>query len=174
MRLFTAIELTDEMKDALTGFQAELKSRGVSGNYTKRENLHLTLAFIGEYGSCDEVIDAIEDVSFEEFDLKLTEPGNFGELIYMGLEAPEELQRLVKSIRHCLSDAGIPFDRKRFRPHITLVRKADMRKFREREDIPVPSGKMAVKKVSLMRSDRGKNGMIYTELGSIGAIDEEL
>lgn len=171
MRLFIAIELSEDMKAAITSFQQDLKKRGVTGNYTKPENLHLTVAFIGEYGDPYDVLDALHAVSFKGFDIKLSEPGNFGELIYLGLDAPEDLNRLVKSVRHCLADNGIPFDRKRFRPHITLVRKADMRKFREREDITVTGTEMTVTKVSLMRSDRGKSGMIYTEMGSIAALN---
>ena len=66
---------------------------------------------------------------------------------------------------HELLDNGIPFDRKKFSPHITLVRKAS---FKGGDKIPVtdaPVGSMMVTRVSLMRSERGKNGMVYTEIG---------
>ena len=43
MRLFIAIQFEENILDALTDFQADLKSQGVSVNYTKRENLHITL-----------------------------------------------------------------------------------------------------------------------------------
>ena len=46
MRLFIAIQFDENILDALMDFQADLKSQGVTGNYTKRENLHITLAFI--------------------------------------------------------------------------------------------------------------------------------
>ena len=49
MRLFIAIPLSDTMKDALTAVQDEMYDNGVRGNFTSRENMHLTLAFIGEY-----------------------------------------------------------------------------------------------------------------------------
>ena len=55
MRLFIAIQLDDTIKNALTGIQAALRAARVSGNYTKIENLHLTLAFIGEYDDPDYV-----------------------------------------------------------------------------------------------------------------------
>jgi len=32
-------------------------------------------------------------------------------------------------------------------------------------EVTIPEQKMTVRHVSLMRSDRGKNGMIYTEIG---------
>ena len=45
MRLFIAIPLSDAMKDALTAVQDEMYDNGVRGNFTSRENMHLTLAF---------------------------------------------------------------------------------------------------------------------------------
>ena len=69
MRLFIAIQFEDHILDALTAFQKELKAQGVTGNYTKRENLHITLAFIGEYGNPDEVLDAMERVDFEPVEI---------------------------------------------------------------------------------------------------------
>ena len=55
MRLFISIQFTDPMIDALEAFQSRLKASGVEGYYAARENLHLTLAFIGDYGEPDEV-----------------------------------------------------------------------------------------------------------------------
>ena len=48
MRLFAAIQLSDECKRSLTGMMHELKKQGVKGSYVPVQNLHLTLAFIGE------------------------------------------------------------------------------------------------------------------------------
>ena len=58
MRLFIAITLSDAMKDALIDVQNTMYEHGVRGNYTKEENLHLTLAFIGEYPDPEAVLDA--------------------------------------------------------------------------------------------------------------------
>ncbi len=70
----------------------------------------------------------------------------------------------VKRLRKTLSDHGIPFDRKRFNPHITLVRKAVCNK--GLPAVSIHKKEMLVERVSLMRSDRGKHGMIYTEICS--------
>ena len=48
MRLFTAINFDDNIKDALSAAISELKARGIRGTFTLRENLHLTLVFLGE------------------------------------------------------------------------------------------------------------------------------
>ena len=59
MRLFLAILLSDEMKDALIHTQNRWYDAGVRGNYTAEENLHLTLAFIGEYPDAEPVLEAL-------------------------------------------------------------------------------------------------------------------
>lgn len=59
----------------------------------------------------------------------------------------------------------IPVDRKRFSPHITLIRKAS----RDAAGIPITPETMTVRTISLMSSKRGRNGMIYTEVGTIEA-----
>ena len=49
MRLFLAIQLSDEMKAALIESMHGLKKLGVKGRFIPARNLHLTLAFLGEY-----------------------------------------------------------------------------------------------------------------------------
>ena len=48
MRLFISVQFTEPMINALEAFQSRLKASGVEGYFAVRENLHLTLAFIGE------------------------------------------------------------------------------------------------------------------------------
>ena len=135
MRLFIAIPLGDAMRDAVRDVQDEFRRSGVRGNYTRVENLHLTLAFIGEYADADYVLETMASVQPRPFELRLRGIGAFGDLWWIGLDQSAALVGCARGLRRALADAGIPFDRKRFSPHITL-----------------------------MRSDRGKSGMIYTEI----------
>ena len=48
MRLFIAVELSDEMKKAAASALHDYKKSGARGNFVPLQNLHLTLAFIGE------------------------------------------------------------------------------------------------------------------------------
>ena len=48
MRLFVAVNLNDGMKDALMDIQDAMRTYGVRGRETNPDNMHLTLAFIGE------------------------------------------------------------------------------------------------------------------------------
>ena len=164
MRLFIAIQLSDAWKDALEEAQDALFHSGVTGNYTPVENVHITLAFIGDYPDPDEVMEALETVVFRPFTLRLGGFGNFGDLWWAGVGQSDELKACARKVRHALALAGIPYDRKRFSPHITLVRRAHIKRM---PGIELPDIPMNVDSISLMRSDRGKRGMIYTEIGRI-------
>ena len=167
LRLFIAIQFDEKILDALTDFQDDLKAQGVTGNYTGRENLHVTLAFIGDYSNPEDVLDIMEQVGFDPIELSLDGVGFFGDLFWVGLMDNPQLAAYVKKLRRGLAEGDIPFDRKQFSPHITLIRKYS---YKGSHVVPVstlPKGHMEATRVSLMRSERGKHGMIYTEIGAI-------
>ena len=169
MRLFIAIAPDRPMRNALVSVQDALRRQGVRGNYTPPENLHLTLAFIGEYGDPDAVLAAMESLSFAPIPLRLDRLGAFDALWWAGLAESGELDALVRQLRRALAETGIPFDRKKFRPHITLLRKPVLPRRVDLAAFPVPQAEMRAARLSLMLSTRGKNGMIYTELGAVTA-----
>ena len=49
MRLFIGISPTDDVRRVLVKAQNYLQRHGITGSYLTPENLHMTLAFIGEY-----------------------------------------------------------------------------------------------------------------------------
>ena len=166
MRLFISINLSEEMKESLMDIQDTMRTYGVRGNETVPENMHLTLAFIGEYDDPDYVKSIIESIEIRPFEITLKGIGAFRDLWWVGIEQSTPLQAVARRLRRALSDADIPFDRKKFSPHITIIRRADGRLSDvPEEDIAAHFGvSMRVDHISLMRSDRGKRGMIYTEL----------
>ena len=166
MRLFVAVKLSPEAKLLIKDTQTIFRKLGVSGNYTSEENMHLTLAFIGEYDDPDKVMEALKEVSFEPFDIKLGKTGRFGDLWWMGVYQSDELDLLAEKVRKALGDRGIPYDPKQFKAHITFLRRA-VYKGMEPGEIPAEPVKMTVESFSLFRSDRGRYGMIYTEIGKL-------
>ena len=168
MRLFLAIQFDEPMVRALTEFQEKLRAFGMRGRFAPPENLHLTLAFIGEYAAPDAVMEAASSVSFRPVRLRLDGVGSFGNLYWAGLAKDETFAAYVKKLRGALAANEIPYDRKRFSPHITLVRNASFQGESLWPQVEPPQGETEAKGVSLMRSDRGKHGMIYTEIGWIG------
>ena len=168
MRLFIAIQFSQNIKDELKRYQRDLKHNGISGRFVPVDNLHLTLAFIGEHTDPDEILDVMGQVNFTPFDIELEGIGNFGDLFWAGIAENKGLEAYARRLRRALAENGIPFDRKKFSPHITLIRRAEIKGDAVARTEP-PAGKMPADAVSLMRSDRGKTGMIYTEVGRICA-----
>ena len=166
MRLFIAINLNDEMKDALLDIQDTMRTYGVRGRETPAENMHLTMAFIGDYDDPQRVKEVIDSIEVRPFEMKLCGIGAFRDLWWVGTENSAPLLAISRRLRRALAEAEIPFDRKKFSPHITIIRRADGTLSEEaKEEIASLSGaSMTVDHISLMRSDRGKYGMIYTEL----------
>ena len=169
MRLFIAIQLNEEMRNLLGDIQDSYRRMAVRGNYTPAENLHLTLAFIGEYDDPDKVLEALEAVSFQPFRISLDRTGCFGDLHWTGIADSPQIDNLVKQIRHALANAGIPFDKKRFRAHITFLRRATFPRGAKTPFPGIKTANMLVEEIALMCSTRGKHGMIYTKIGAVEA-----
>ena len=167
MRLFIAIEFDEKILQALTNLQFEWKILGVRGNFTSVQNLHLTLAFIGEYGNHNAVLEAMNSVSFAPFIINLDGIGTFRDIFWAGISENDVLSKYVRQLRRALAEHAIPYDRKKFSPHITLVRRAEFNRSIEELLKNPPAGEMEIKSVSLMSSTRGKSGMIYTKVGGI-------
>ena len=163
MRLFAALLLSDDMKASVTAAMHGLKTAGVKGNYVPTRNLHLTLAFIGETDEPAAVREALKTVTMKPFRLSLDGMGTFGDILWVGLKGNQGLSAAVKSVRDALDAAGIGYDRKKFVPHITIVRKMSG----SWKQVPAPKGDMMVKKISLMKSELKDGKRVYTEIFSV-------
>ena len=162
MRLFVAVQLSEELKKSITGTLHDLKQKGVKGNYVPAKNLHLTLSFIGETDNPDQVKDALKGISYKPFKLSLSEMGNFGNLLWVGMKGNQGLSAAAKSVRDALDAAGIPYDRKAFTPHITIIRKSSG----SWKQVPPPKGQMMVKSISLMKTTFKDGKPVYSEVCS--------
>jgi len=159
MRLFVAVHFSPEVKTVLLSAIEDLR-RQSAGNFTHPENLHLTLAFIGESDRVADAKAALSTVSTVPFELTVGEAGNFGDLWWAGIDKNPALSALADSVRAELTKRNFDIDPKPFRAHVTLAREV-----REKEiKLTVPSITMTVSRISLMRSDRINGKLTYTEV----------
>ena len=165
MRLFVGLRPAETFRAALKGAQDRLRAAGVEGRYLDPANLHLTLAFIGEWP--EDVTPVLPAVT-EPFEIELAGPGIFPEakVLWAGVKPSTALDRLAGEARDRLAANRIPFDPKPFNPHITLVRKPLLPAGLVLPETVFPAAAMTVKEVCLYRSERGENGMKYTVIGS--------
>lgn len=161
MRLFIAINFSKEVKDILLEAIDELRSQSISGNFTRPENLHLTLAFIGESENIPAIRNVIDRCAVPAFDMTVQGAGHFGDLYWVGIENNPILKSLAEKLRTDLRASGFDIEAKAFKPHITIARQLTANK---PVSISVPETSMKVSRVSLMKSERINGKLTYTEV----------
>lgn len=172
MRLFIAINLNDEIKDTLMAVILELRKGASKGNFTHRENLHLTLVFLGEL-STDRIVDiqsAMNRVNEEPFLLSLSGFGQFkrngGDIHWAGIDQNPVLLSLQKKLSVELQKSGFSLENREYSPHLTLgreVRLADPSR-NIYDGLQISKQEMTVSRISLMKSERIDGKLVYSEI----------
>jgi 2'-5' RNA ligase len=124
-RLFVALPIPDMMRERL----AELAGGIPGARWVAPENYHLTLRFIGEIQGwqADEVDEALSGIRARSFELRLSGLDLFEKAgrihsLHVKAERGEALTRLQSKVETALQRAGLPPERRRFTPHVTLAR----------------------------------------------------
>ncbi|MDR0476981.1 MAG: RNA 2',3'-cyclic phosphodiesterase [Desulfobulbaceae bacterium] len=168
MRLFIAINFGGETRARLTGLRDQLRSRSQGGNFSRTENLHLTLAFLGECGQqrADVTKAAMSVIRFQPFDIIIERlgrcKGNGGDLWWIGLAACETLVALQGQLAARLMAAGWTLEKGPYHPHITLGRRVITGATPWKIE---PFGE-TVSTIDLMQSQRLDGGLRYTSIHS--------
>lgn len=178
MRLFIAIEIPETVKAELNEMQVKLRRAGAEVGWTKPENIHLTLRFLGETGE-DKLDDlkricAETSAEFHPFALRLKDIGYFPNfrqprVLWVGLAGEiESAVQLQKNLEEGLTTSGFKPEDKAFKPHLTigrvksgknvkpLVATADM--------YQLPEMSFGVGEIVLMKSDLHPAGARYTAI----------
>lgn len=166
MRLFVALPLDDAGRKAITDYRQTLEKLGVRGNFTRRENLHITLAFLGEQPEWEAAAEALEPVEVSPGVLYLDRLDTFGKGGILGLcpgdDAPVHL--LAAKVESALRSADFSLEKRRFRAHITLCRELAAPKGTVLP--PPPAVSVPVDKMVLYLSHRPNGKLTYTPLWS--------
>ena len=166
MRLFIAVDLSEPMKKSLVNVMHEMKKQGINASYIPKQNLHMTLAFIGETNKADEIRQIMDRIPIEKSRLAFSGYGYFGDRMWIGIKGNQKMKKYAADLRKELSAAGIPCDMKKFEPHVTLLRNL---KGKHPADLPVPSEDMTFAKVSLMKSEMKDGKRVYQEIYAVQA-----
>ncbi len=135
MRAFIALDIPKQMHTELA-YLAQQLSKTIDGRFMKSDSYHITLAFLGEIDeatvqSCIKLLDSLA-ASHEKINLYPEGLGKFGRAqdatLILELQKSDELMQLTQDLRNGLQEQKIAFDNKRFRPHITLARRANIPK----------------------------------------------
>lgn len=170
MRLFIAVNFNDEIKDSLQKDMARFAEYAVEGNFSRRENLHLTLVFIGETENVQGAKDAMAVIDDKPLTLAIHGFGRFrragGDIYWRGIKQNNELENIYHKLIKSLANQGFAIDYRQFKPHLTLGRQVvtkpefDMYKFEK----TLPRLHADVNRISLMKSERVAGRLKYTEI----------
>jgi len=176
MRLFTAIDITDDVIRRLEGLIEELRPSARIA-WSPPANLHVTTKFIGEWPDekLDEITAALRGLSRRDpFSIEIRGVGFFPNprsprVFWAGVHAPGALGELALETDRALARIGVPAETRAFSPHLTLAR----------IKTPVPLdplhkaiaalestdwGSFTVDRFFLYRSRLTPSGSIYTKL----------
>lgn len=171
MRLFIAIRFSEAILEALWYIENQLCQQALSGNFTRKENFHLTLSFLGDVTEVDAILQVMDQVKLPAFPLRLEGIGCFcqekgGDILWAGVRESQGLRQLQSFLERALRLKGFPLEQRGFQPHITLGRKVKLC-----EGFPlaafsatIPPVDMEVRKFYLMRSDSPQGILTYTEI----------
>ena len=170
MRLFLAILFEEPVKDRLCEAMELIRRSTRTSRLTRRENLHLTLVFLGELREAGKVREAMEEIRTSPFPLEIRGLGRFqrdgGDLYWAGIEPSLPLQNLYLELKNALASKEIAVEDRPYRPHLTLARQAV-----EKPETPfytlknrLEPVKTKAAAVSLMKSERIEGRLVYTEL----------
>ncbi len=142
MRLFISINFDEDAKSRMLAVQRRLRQKGQGrGRFTSPDNLHLTLAFLGEQPeeSVPVIKEIMSTIAVPQMTLRFSDVGCFrqgsgrrgsdrrgSELWWIGTESDPALISLQKDLVRKLRAAGFSVDGKKFVPHITLAREMDI------------------------------------------------
>ncbi|HET6388770.1 RNA 2',3'-cyclic phosphodiesterase [Hyphomicrobium sp.] len=123
-RLFTAIELPDDIREELYTLRVPLP--GV--RWMLPESYHITLRFGGDIDNAQarEFIANLSLIEPDGFELRLSGLGAFGgddpRAIYAAVAPSQQLEDLARAHEKAARNAGLGPDTRAFKPHVTLAR----------------------------------------------------
>jgi len=184
MRTFIAIELPGNIKASLVRWQEKLKTAQADIKWVEKNNIHLTLKFLGEINEdkiaeISVILEKIAKIS-PSYQATISNLGGFPKIeyprvIWAGLgKGDQETKDIVKHIENSLEEIGIPKEDRLFASHITLGRS---RSEKNQKKLGELLGKLKaeftnmesfeVRKITLFKSQLSSKGPTYQAIREV-------
>lgn len=178
MRCFISVDIEDPaLLGALEEAQRRLEGTGADLKCVDRENIHITLRFLGEVreGLVDDLKRLISCTTFSPFRVELRGLGAFPHLrrprvVWVGIsDGVEELTAVFNRLEPELVRMGFRPERRGFSPHITLARvRSGRNRGRLVEEVTARAdgvfGELEVGDIRLKRSVLTPRGPLYSTI----------
>ena len=168
--MFIAINFNEDTRRRLVVFRDDLQTSSMSGNFSLPENIHLTLAFLGE---CDAEQTAaakavMGEIDFQLFEIRVERIGHFkrqgGDIWWAGIKGTAPLTGLRQRLTEGLGLQGFKLDTRKFSPHVTLGREI----MTKASPWQIEAFGETVTKIDLMKSERIRGKLTYTAVYTKG------
>ena len=180
LRVFLALDLDQTIKDQLIRLQNRLDKIGADVRWTKVEQIHLTMKFLGEISDemAVDICRLCQNVcaEFEPFEFDVRSAGcfaNYGRprVIWIGVDDPSgSVRRLHERIEKTLGPLGLRRERRAFKPHVTLGRVRSARNAIElRAEVEknnnFEAGSAQASQITIYSSQLDPEGPVHTVIG---------
>jgi len=183
IRSFVSVDLDNEkILSQVESIISSLLSLGGDLKPVERENIHLTLKFLGDVSASklEEVESALSQVTFPQFSLEVRGSGAFPNLkrmnvIWVGIgEGWSQIELIFEQTEKLLHQLGFSRETRPFSPHITVAR---VKSGRKRDEIAAFLGHLTdesfgtfnVESVRLKQSVLSPSGPKYSTLFEVPA-----
>jgi RNA 2',3'-cyclic 3'-phosphodiesterase len=133
MRLFVGVDLPGGVKDALWALTERLREHAPDAKWVPRENLHLTMSFLGEVDESrvPPILDALTEAGAPQpgpISTVLKGAGAFpsprrARVMWAGLTDEDgRLASLAAALASALEPLGFPKEKRTWTPHLTIAR----------------------------------------------------
>ncbi len=179
MRCFLAIELPRETRERLAALQKRLCALDREVRWTKVDQIHLTVKFLGEVpdAAVGQVCQSADAIARDHpaFDIQVSGTGCFpprgpARIVWAGLASlPQPLIDCHKACERAFAEMGFPPENRPFHPHLTIGRVRDQRgshKIRPalESELHFDGGRFTVKELTVFQSVLDRGGPTYTVL----------
>jgi 2'-5' RNA ligase len=169
VRLFTCVWIPEDMKRNIIKFQEKMSTLGMDAKFVEKENLHLTITFLGEVEDVSSIKNSLVNIKgFGQFPvrlsgLKIIPSTNYIRVIGINVKDQGKFSLLIKTVGSMIG--GDYHDEAK----MTLCRVKNIKNKQKvlsfiEENKNIDFGEFVVKKVYLVRSDLTPNGPVYTTI----------
>jgi len=174
IRTFVSLRIPDAVLDDIYGFiKKEAGNSFYSYRWTPKENLHITIKFIGEIeeAKVEEICEKLfyNKAEFDKLEMNFSEFGffernNVPSVFWISGTLNNIITGFAKHTEDILSEIGIPKEKRLFKPHLTLLRlkgSEDLRVLRQLKEHGIDKITYKPESIELIRSELSPGGSKY-------------
>ena len=170
VKLFVGLDFNQTTKAKIQHINDMLESVVKDGYKVMKNNLHMTLRYIGEVTEQKHQVisEALKThlMDVEGFKLKDSGLGTFvhqdKHTVWLGVQKSDALISLYDTVSKALNSVGVAEEHRGFHPHVTLRKKAALTE--ELSAIKTESFEVYVKRVTLFKSHWVLKALVYTPI----------